>query len=202
MAHTIQAIARPELIDEVVVVVAPEDQQYCIEKVIKPYDFQAHINLSEGGKTRQESVFNGLQLVTEDCDIVLIHDGVRPFVNLELIENLLTAAGQFGAATAAVPVKDTIKVVDDDGFVVKTLSRKNLWATQTPQTFRYEVIKEAHQKFKNTRNATDDASLVEQLGYKVKIVMGDYRNIKITTPEDLEFARFLITGQSFLPFHH
>jgi len=200
LVHTIQAIIRPGLVDSIVVVVAPGDRQYCIEKIIKPYNFQTHIDLVEGGKTRQESVFNGLQLVSKDCDIVLIHDSVRPFVDSELIERLLTAAEQFGAATAAVPVKDTIKIADEDGFVLDTPARKNLWATQTPQTFRYEIIKKAYQKVKNmssdevkdTTKATDDAALVEQLGYKVKIIKGNYQNIKITTPEDLEFARFLI----------
>lgn len=192
LAHTLQAIVQTELIDEIVIVVALDDKRYCIEKVIKPYNFLTHINLTEGGKTRQESVFNGLKSVSKDCDIVLIHDGVRPFVERELIENLLKAAEQFGAATAAVPVKDTIKVVDETGFVVNTPSRETLWAIQTPQTFRCEIIKKAHQKAQNKIKATDDAALVEKLGYKVKIVRGSYRNIKITTPEDLEFARFIV----------
>lgn len=213
LAYTLQAITRSKLIDEIVIVVAPGDQQYCTEEVIKPYNFPVDINFADGGKTRQESVFNGLKSISGDCELVLIHDGVRPFVEKELIENLLTAAEHFGAATAAVPVKDTIKVVDEDDFVVNTPSRKSLWATQTPQVFRYEIIKEAHQKGKNTEDigssatvertalsvtalatsATDDAVLVERLGYKVKIVRGNYQNIKITTPDDLKFARWKLS---------
>lgn len=196
LAYTLQAIIRSKLIDEIVIVVASGDQQYCTEKVIKPYNFPVDINFADGGKTRQESVFNGLKSISE-CDIVLIHDGVRPFVEKELIENLLTAAEQFGAATAAVPVKDTIKIVDEDDFVVNTPSRKSLWATQTPQVFRYEIIREAHQKAKDIGlPATDDAVLVERLGYKVKIVRGNYQNIKITTPDDLKFARWKLSCQN------
>jgi len=196
LVHTIEAIIQSNLIDKVIIVVTAGDQEYCREKVISPYNLEFNIELTEGGKTRQESVFNGLQIVQEDCEIVLIHDGVRPFVNTELIEELLIAADEFGAATAAVPVKDTIKIVDDDYFVVKTPSRKTLWATQTPQTFRYELIKKAHQKAKDiSLTATDDASLVEKLGYKVKVVMGNYRNIKITTPEDLDWAVLLLKNK-------
>lgn len=207
LVHTIDAIVQSNLIDEIVVVVTPGDQQYC-KKIIEPYSSQRldrgepKLKLVEGGKTRQGSVFNGLQLAPEDCERVLIHDGVRPFVNSEMIEKLLRAADRFGAATAAVPVKDTIKIADEDGFVLNTPDRENLWATQTPQTFRYELIKRAHQRAKDLimtarrSLATDDASLVERLGYKVKIIMGSYENIKITTPEDLSFARSLIKAKN------
>jgi 2-C-methyl-D-erythritol 4-phosphate cytidylyltransferase len=142
-----------------------------------------------GGKRRQDSVAAGLSLVS-DCDWVIIHDGARPLVSQELIENGLEAAKESGAAIAAVPVTDTIKLAGNDQFVIETPPRSNLWAVQTPQIFRYSILKEAYAQAGG--DVTDDASLVEQTGTKVKIYPGSYDNIKITTPQDLAVAELLI----------
>jgi 2-C-methyl-D-erythritol 4-phosphate cytidylyltransferase len=142
-----------------------------------------------GGKRRQDSVAAGLALI-QDCDWVIIHDGARPFVTRELIKQGLEAARETGAAIAAVPVTDTIKLAGSDQIVVETPPRSHLWAAQTPQIFRFSILKEAYRQ--TSGEVTDDASLVEQLGYKVKLYMGSYNNIKITTPSDLQTAARLL----------
>lgn len=141
-----------------------------------------------GGRRRQDSVLAGLNRL-KNRDWVVIHDGARPLVTVDLIEQGLAEAKETGSAVAAVPVTDTIKVVEDDRIVRQTLLRQSLWAIQTPQVFRYPIIAEAYQRAKG--DVTDDASLVEQLGYKVKLYMGCYDNIKITTPDDLALAEGL-----------
>ncbi|UCD54312.1 MAG: 2-C-methyl-D-erythritol 4-phosphate cytidylyltransferase [Dehalococcoidia bacterium] len=141
-----------------------------------------------GGRRRQDSVAAGLKKLS-DFDWVVVHDGARPLVTVELIEQGLAEAIKTGAAAAAVPVTDTIKVAEGDRIVHQTPPRQNLWAVQTPQVFRYSIIAEAYSQAKG--DVTDDASLVEQLGYKVKLYMGSYDNIKITTPDDLALAEAL-----------
>lgn len=147
-----------------------------------------------GGVRRQDSVKQGLKNV-ENCQWVLIQDGARPFITDDLITNGLEAAKKTGAAIAAVPVKDTIKLGDKNNIVKKTLQRDSLWAVQTPQIFRSDIISNAYND--NTEDVTDDASLVEKCGYKVKIYMGSYKNIKITTTEDLNLARFIAGGGEY-----
>ncbi len=142
-----------------------------------------------GGKRRQDSVAAGLKLLGE-CEWVIIHDGARPLLTQELIERGLEAARETGAAVAAVPVIDTIKLAGNDHIVIETPPRPNLWAVQTPQIFRFAIIKEAYQQAKG--DVTDDAMLVEQTGNKVKLYMGSYDNIKITTPRDLAIAELLL----------
>jgi len=143
----------------------------------------------EGGKERQNSVANGLAAVGEDTDIVLIHDGVRPFVTEEMIADSIAAAQEYGGAVIGVPAKDTIKVCSADGLAVETPDRSTLWQIQTPQTFQRNLIVNAYEKAdKDGFLGTDDASVAEFAGHQVKVVMGSYRNIKITTKEDLVIA--------------
>jgi 2-C-methyl-D-erythritol 4-phosphate cytidylyltransferase len=149
------------------------------------------LEICAGGKRRQDSVRQGLNEL-EDCDWVVIHDSARPFLTTDLIRDGLEAAQATGAAVAAVPIKDTVKLCSSDMMVSKTLNRQELWAVQTPQVFRFDIIAEAHEQIKE--DVTDDASMVEHLGRKVKLYMGSYNNIKITTPEDLALAE-LIAGK-------
>jgi len=180
--------------DEIFVVVSAEDVEKCIAEIITPYNFRKIADVLVGGETRQESVFNGLRRITEDTDLVVVHDGVRPFVTEDIIEACCEAALKWGAAIAAVPVKDTIKVADGENFVLDTPKRDRLWAIQTPQVFQRDLLLKAHLHAKDKKiQATDDAALVEQLGCKVKLVMGSYGNIKITTAEDLIIAEALST---------
>ncbi|MBM3240420.1 2-C-methyl-D-erythritol 4-phosphate cytidylyltransferase [Candidatus Poribacteria bacterium] len=194
LAHTLQVFEKSFLMDDIFVVVSAEDIKHCKDEVINPYNFHKVADVLAGGKTRQASVFNGLQRTSDDTDIIIVHDGVRPFITEKIIEASVESAYQWGAAVVAVPVKDTIKVADNDNFVSSTPDRSQLWAIQTPQVFRREILIKAHLYAQEQNiDATDDAALVEKLGYKVKLVMGSYRNIKITTPEDLVIAEALET---------
>jgi len=146
------------------------------------------VALCLGGARRQDSVKAGLKQI-EDCDLVMIHDGARPFLTSDLIEDGLKVVQETGAAVAAVPIKDTIKLANDERLTGKTIQRDRLWAAQTPQIFSFDVITRAYENL--VAEVTDDATAVERLGRKVQLYMGDYRNIKVTTTEDLQLARII-----------
>ena len=192
LVHTIGVFDNNPVIDTISVIVDDADLEFCQSRVIAPNAFQKVGDLVVGGLTRQASVFNGLQSLPTDVDCVIVHDGVRPFVTDEVIFACIEAADEFGAAVAAVPVKDTVKVASADGFIVDTPDRAKLWAVQTPQAFRASVLLDAHALAQREGvTATDDAMLVEQLGFRVKIVSGSDANLKITTPDDLIIAEAL-----------
>lgn len=190
LAHTIGTFDRASFIDDIYVVIPESEIPFCQREVIERYDFSKVRAIVPGGSERQHSVLNGLRSMgqCDDNDIVLIHDGVRPFVPASVLrEAVLVATGSDGALVA-VPAKDTVKVVID-GIIRDTPARENLWLAQTPQAFRYGIIRAAHEcAAAEGFIGTDDATLVERLGREVRVVMGDYRNIKITTPEDLSLA--------------
>lgn len=176
------------LVDQITVVLSGENRQQC-QTVITGEEWSKVTNFCLGGKRRQDSVAAGLAHL-EHCDWVIVHDGARPLVTVELIERGLEAARETGAAAAAVPVTDTIKIAGEDGIVLQTPPRQNLWAVQTPQVFRYDIITEAYRKSRG--EVTDDASLVEQAGYQVRLFPGANDNIKITTSYDLPLAEVLL----------
>jgi 2-C-methyl-D-erythritol 4-phosphate cytidylyltransferase len=177
-----------KLIDRVVVVVSQENLEKC-RNLVAGQDWNKISDVLVGGERRQDSVAAGLAKL-DGCDWVVIHDGARPLVTPELIERGLKAARESGAAVAALPVRDTIKLAGDNNFVLGTPPRHNLWQVQTPQIFRYDLITSAYRNLQD--EVTDDASLVERAGYKVKLYPGDDRNIKITTPSDLALAEILL----------
>ena len=194
LAHTIQRFEQNTAVDAIFVIVDEDDFSECQTTVLEPYPFTKVQELVAGGETRQMSVYNGIRALSADVDFVIVHDGVRPFVTDETIFACLAAADECGAAVAAVPVKDTIKVADENCFIVETPVREQLWAVQTPQVFRKSLLEEAHQTAHERQLAvTDDAALVEQLGFPVKLVKGSYANLKITTPEDLPVAEVLLS---------
>lgn len=190
LAHTLELFQKADFIDEIVVVVPAEEIEYCRINVVEKYRMTKVRKILAGGAERQISVLKGLRgLDCHDDDVVLIHDGVRPFVTLPTIQRSVDMALQHDGAVVAVPVKDTVKIVKD-AFVTSTPARKSLWLAQTPQSFRYKVIRAAHELADAEGfTGTDDASLLERIGKKVHVVIGDYRNIKITTPEDLILAQ-------------
>lgn len=193
LSHTIDRFEQNSVIDEIIVIVDESDFTICNEHVIAPFRFRKTRELVSGGETRQVSVFNGLRTLSEDVDYVIIHDGVRPFINDDIIFRCLEAASECGASVAAVPVKDTIKVANQNLYINYTPERDLLWQVQTPQVFRKSLIVEAHNKAtQDGLKASDDATLVEKLGVPVKLVMGSYKNVKLTTPEDLRFAESLL----------
>jgi len=170
-----------------VLVVSGGNLELC-HRLVAEQEWTKVTRICLGGKRRQDSVAAGLSQLNQ-CQWVIIHDGARPLVSVELIENGLDTARETGAAVAAVPVTDTIKITDNDRVVQNTPSRQSLWAVQTPQIFRSDIITKAYQQA--TVEVTDDATLVERLSYKVKLYMGSYNNIKITTPDDLVLAEAL-----------
>ena len=194
LAHTIQRFEQNSAVDAIFVIVDQADFSECHATVLRPYAFTKVQKLVDGGETRQRSVYNGIRALSADVDFVIVHDGVRPFVTDEVIFACLAAADECGAAVAAVPVKDTIKIANTDRFIVETPAREQLWAVQTPQVFRKSLLEEAHQAAQARQlTATDDASLVEQLGFPIKLVEGSYANVKITTPVDLQIAEVLLS---------
>ena len=177
-----------ELIDQIVVVVSGDNENHC-RRLVTGKEWSKVTDVCIGGKRRQDSVAEGLKLL-KTCEWVVVHDGARPLVTVDLIERGLQAAKETGAAIAAVDVKDTIKLVDDNEIVSQTLSRQNLRAVQTPQVFRLDLLQLAHRR--HYSDITDDAAMVERMGHKVKLYEGSYDNIKITTPEDLTMAEVLL----------
>ena len=146
--------------------------------------------VAPGGETRRDSVWEGLQALPDNTRIVVVHDGARPFLQAELVGRVVDAAVRWGAATLAVPARETVKEADAGGFVLRTVPRENLWLTQTPQAFSFPLLREAHRRARaEGLPAPDDASLVEALGHRVKVVEGSPLNLKITTPEDLILAQ-------------
>ena len=188
IAYTIEKFYKSEDIDDIVIVIKESEEKYFIENIINKYGFD-NIKLAYGGKERQDSVYNGIKKLNSNCEIVLIHDGARPFVNEDIIKNSIKETKENNAVVVGVPVKDTIKVVDSDGNIVDTPNRSLLWSVQTPQSFKYEIITKAYEyAYSNDYYGTDDAMLVEHIGYNVKMIEGSYDNIKITTEEDLHFG--------------
>ena len=196
LAHTLDKFEKCPLIRSILLVVGQEDLDYCMKEIVEKYQYRKISQVVPGGKRRQESVKNGINVLAKDAEIVVIHDGVRPFVTKQMIEESIRSAVRFKAVAMAMPVKETIKMVQRDGTVLKTLDRESLWQIQTPQTFQVNVIKEAYYRaIEDGFIGTDDASLVERLGVKVHVLPGAYTNIKITTPEDLILANLLLQMQ-------
>ena len=194
--YTLTALASIPSIAQIIVAVAPGDERFCQQQVLEKFYFNKSIQLIPGGSSRQESVSRLLERVPDDTQLVLIHDGARPLITPELLEQAIAETRVWKATVLAVPVKDTIKSANDTLQIEKTISRDRLWAIQTPQTFERSVILEAHQRASQEGFiGTDDAALVERLGVQVKIVMGSYDNIKITTPEDLVIGEALLKNR-------
>ncbi|MCK4385612.1 MAG: 2-C-methyl-D-erythritol 4-phosphate cytidylyltransferase [candidate division Zixibacteria bacterium] len=192
LAHTVDKFERCELIDEIILVVPEDYLEYCSREVVDKYGFKKVRKVICGGKERQDSVHLGLKSCPNNTSIAVIHDGVRPLISPDKISESIKICQEKNAVVLVVPVKDTVKRVEH-GNIITTLDRKKLWLTQTPQTFEYKLILEAYEKAKEDNFVgTDDSVLVERLGYEVTILEGDYKNIKITTIEDLQVAEKLL----------
>lgn len=181
-------------IDEIVLVTGKEEIEYSRTEIAEKYSLTKVRKIIPGGKERYDSVYQGL-LACEDAKYVLVHDGARPFVTAEILERVMSGVREYGACIAAVPSKDTVKLADDEGCVDSTPPRERVWNIQTPQAFEYGVLRSAHEKIreKDLSQITDDAMVVEQEGEcRVKLEMGGYENLKITTPDDLEIARSIL----------
>ncbi|MCC2790225.1 2-C-methyl-D-erythritol 4-phosphate cytidylyltransferase [Eubacterium ventriosum] len=185
-------------VDEIILVTGKEDIDYCKKEIVEKYNLKKIKNVVAGGSERYESVYNGLKEATGN--IVLIHDGARPLINNEIIERSIEGTIKSDACVVGVPVKDTIKRANKEGYIIDTPNRSELWITQTPQSFKTDLVKMAYKKMKEelekgntTLNITDDAMVVEEFTTnQVRFVQGDYKNIKVTTPEDIDIAELFI----------
>ncbi|CEK31265.1 2-C-methyl-D-erythritol 4-phosphate cytidylyltransferase [[Clostridium] sordellii] len=192
IAYTIDKFYINDEIDDIVVVIKKDEEDYFKENILGKYNFK-NIKIAYGGEERQDSVYNGIQKLDKNCEVVLVHDGARPFVTEEIINNSIQEAKKHNAVVVGVKVKDTIKVVGEEGNIVDTPNRKYLWSVQTPQVFKYDIITKAYENAYNENYyGTDDAMLVEKIGYDVKMIEGSYDNIKITTQEDLNFGEQIL----------
>jgi 2-C-methyl-D-erythritol 4-phosphate cytidylyltransferase len=191
IARTIDVFERTDAVGFIVLIVARLDLSE-VADIAREYEWKKVIHVRIGGQRRQDSVRIGLKALPE-CDWVIVHDGARPLVTPKLIENGLLTAVATGAATAAVPVVDTIKSVSDDGHVLETVDRRSIAAIQTPQVFRRDLLQAAHDVIAD--DVTDDSSMLEAQGVPVEVFMGDRSNIKVTTPEDLIIADALLAAR-------
>lgn len=192
IVHTLERFEKMSAVEEIVLVTGREDLQRCGEYADQ-YGLTKLKHIIPGGVERQDSVHQGLLALDASTEWVMVHDGVRPFAHEDHVLACLQRVKETGAAVLAVPVKDTIKVVRQDGTIESTPDRSSLWAIQTPQAFRFALLLEAHEKAQQEGfHGTDDAMLVERLGHSVSVVPSDYYNIKITTPEDLPWAQWIL----------
>lgn len=188
-------------IDDIVLVVGRDEQYFCNSEILEKYGFHKVRTIVEGGNERYHSVAHGIRAIDWECDYVFIHDGARPFVNNEMIRRAQDEVKRSKACVVGMPVKDTIKISDDNGYVSDTPARTHVWQIQTPQVFDKKIITSAYEKLLNEEEhlsakgiiVTDDAMVVEYfMNVPVKLVMGSYENIKITTPEDLKIAELFL----------
>ena len=194
IAHTLDLFYQDNRIKDIVLVVRDTEVSYCQKQVLEKYNFN-NVQIVAGGETRRESVYAGLMAFSPAIDYVIIHDGARPLLDRQVVNRVINEVEEYKAITTGVQVKDTIKTKDNGDFVARTIDRDKLVAIQTPQAFAYQLIIEAHKKISDNVKVSDDASLVEKLGKPVKIVKGSYQNIKITTPEDLDYARLILKNR-------
>ncbi len=191
--HTLNAFENSGLVDSVVLVVPPGQVESMRQEWANLFPVIQHV--IAGGEQRQDSVYNGLRELNRETQIVVVHDGVRPFIETRMLQETVTTAQEYGAAVTAIPLSDTLKLVDGNGFVQTTVNRKGLWRIQTPQAFRYSLLCQAMEKAQTEGfYGTDEGSLIEHFGQTVKLVPGSERNIKITKPEDIPLAELFMTS--------
>lgn len=190
LLHTIRAFDESPFVDEIIAVTGTEDIER-VQALAKDNNIKKLVCVTEGGSTRRASVYNGI--IKAKSDIIAIHDGARCLISQKEIENVIKDCEKYGAAAVGVICKDTLKAADDDGFIAGTIDRSRTYQIQTPQVFKRNIILEAHEAaIKNGFEPTDDCTLVERMGVRIKITPGSYDNIKITTPEDIPVAERIL----------
>lgn len=186
--YSLKVFQESDIIDEVILVTGKDEEAYCMQEIIQPNKFTKVTHIIEGGAERYHSVWNGLQKI-QDEGYVFIHDGARPFIDEEMISRAYACVQKEKACVVGEPMKATVKIIDEDGYISYTPAREKVWMVQTPQVFETMLVKSAYAKLmeNETVQVTDDAMVVETFGnHKVKLIEGSYKNIKITTPDDLE----------------
>lgn len=197
VVHSLRALQAAACIHDIILAVPSADLDYCRNDLVVRYGFTKVTKIVQGGKERQDSVRLGLDEVSEETEIVLVHDAVRPFVTVAMIEDVVAAACQHGGAIIALPMRDTVKQVGPGHLILRTVDRQPLWLAQTPQAFRMDWLREAHRKAKvEGVPATDDAFLFEWMGHPVVVVEGSGENIKVTRPEDLVIGEAILASRA------
>ena len=194
--YSLNCFQNSDLTDRIILVCGKEWIGYCEEEIVRKYGLSKVKTITEGGENRYDSVYNGLKACA-DTEFVMIHDGARPFITDGILRRGLLGAEKTGACVIGMPSKDTVKIADQDGFIKETPQRSSVWIIQTPQVFRYSLIREAYGQImkSGTVNVTDDAMVVEQtLGTKIALAEGSYENLKVTTPDDLLKCRAIAEG--------
>lgn len=195
--YTLDAFERAESIDDVIIVTREEDILR-MSDIVRAFEFEKVTTIVRGGDVRQISVLYGLNEISDDISFVAIHDGARPFITPEIINNVVDAAIDSGAAAVAVKVRDTIKKTDHESYITGTIDRDFLWAMQTPQVFEYQTFHKIIREMTEKKNYfTDDCQLYEGAGKRVKIVEGSYNNVKITVPEDITLAEVIAQSREY-----
>jgi len=199
IAYSLDTFEKIQQVDSIVIVANSNELDYCKNEIVKKYGYQKVTGVIPGGKQRQASVRAGLNYISGSTDFVAVHDGARPLVTSQLVQDLLTEAEKWGAAIPGVLARETLKTVDGDGMVVDTLDRSRIVVVQTPQIFKYDMLLEAYEKaYTEGVSGTDDASIFEKYMGRVRVVNSDNRNMKITTPEDIAVAESLMDFKTIL----
>ncbi|HEY6974435.1 MAG TPA: 2-C-methyl-D-erythritol 4-phosphate cytidylyltransferase [Nitrospiraceae bacterium] len=197
VVHSLRILQAAAIVDEIILAVPATDLDYCTNDLVKQHGFSKVRKVVAGGLERQDSVRQALGHVTEETEIVLVHDAVRPFLTGQMVNDVIAMADKQGAAIIALPMRDTVKQVDSDHVIQRTVDRRPLWLAQTPQAFRRQWLQEAHRKaHAEGIHATDDAYLVEWLGHSVMVVEGSGENIKVTRPEDMVIGEAILASRS------
>ena len=197
VVHSLRALQSAACIHDIILAVPSADLDYCRNDLVVRYGFSKVTKIVPGGQERQDSVRLGLEHVPEETEIVLVHDAVRPFITVAMIEDVVAAARQHGGAIIALPMRDTVKQVGPDHLIQRTVDRQPLWLAQTPQAFRMDWLREAHRKAKvEGVPATDDAFLFEWMGHPVVVVEGSGENIKVTRPEDMVIGEAILASRA------
>ena len=197
IVHSLRILQAADTVDEIILAVPESDLDYCINELVTQHGFSKVTRVVAGGVERQDSVRRALEQVTEETEIVLVHDAVRPFLTGQMVSDVIAKADKHGAAIIALPMRDTVKQVGSDQVIQRTVDRHPLWLAQTPQAFRRQWLQEAHRKaHAEGIHATDDAYLVEWLGHSVMVVEGSGENIKVTRPEDIVIGEAILASRS------
>lgn len=197
VVHSLRILQAAHTVDEIILAVPEADLEYCTNDLVRRHGFSKVKKVVPGGLERQDSVRQALEQVREETEIVLVHDAVRPFLTGQMVNDVVAAAEKHGAAIIALPMRDTVKQVGSDHVIQRTVDRRPLWLAQTPQAFRRSWLQEAHRKaHAEGIHATDDAFLVESLGYPVAVVEGSGENIKVTRPEDMVIGEAILASRS------
>jgi len=196
LSYSLDFFEKLDIVEQIVVITGEHELDYCEQEVIKRFKYNKVSAVLPGGKERQDSVLIGLHKLGSDTNLVAVHDGARPLLSSGLFSRLFKQAEEWGAAIPGIPSKDTLKMVDGESFVRQTLDRTSIYAIQTPQIFKYAELMTAYRKaYEENFQGTDDASLFERYIGRVRLVEGEYNNLKITTPEDLIIAEALLKAQ-------